>query len=187
VEPTDPFTSLHDAYVACGPAQYYREHGRDYRNPHEPILRELIRRTVSAWSLDLSHVLDLAAGSGEVTLALRDLSDAPPGMQIDAIDPFTGDAYAARTGSRCETFTFEAIAAGALRGRSYSLIVCSFAMHLVEESRLPALAWALAEIAPHLLILTPHKRPNLKPAWRWVLTREMLHDRVRARLYDSNG
>jgi hypothetical protein len=176
MEPTDEFPSVHDAYVACGPERYYREHGHDYRNPHEPVIRELIDKVARDWPVDWSHVLDLAAGSGEVSLAA-------PADRIDAIDPYTFAAYEARTGRPCERHTFEDIAAGALQGRQHSVVVCSFAMHLVAESRLPALCWALRELADQLLILTPHKRPEIRRHWCWKMTHEMLHQRVRARLY----
>jgi hypothetical protein len=125
-----------------------------------------------------------------VSLAIRGTDFKPvshgsdtPATRIDATDPYTHDAYEHRTGQPCERHTFEDIAAGALRGRRYTLVVCSFAMHLVEESRLPALCWALGEISDRLLILTPHKRPHLRPEWGWSLTHEILHGRVRARLY----
>ena len=170
--------SIHDAYVDHGTRGYYQQFGAEYRNPHEAIVFDLLQAVAREWPVDLTNVLDLAAGSGEVTLALHSSAQA-----IAAIDPFTAVAYEGRTGQACEKMTFEAIAAGGLQGRRYSLIVCSFAMHLVEPSRLPTLCWALAEVTGQLLILTPHKRPDLEPAWGWGLTHERLLDRVRARLY----
>lgn len=133
------------------------------------------------WSPDLTHVLDLAAGSGEATLALRELG----ARQIDGIDPYTADAYSARTGASPERFSFEDVAVGALAGRSYSLVVCSFALHLCEPSRLPKVAQQLSLIGDALLILTPHKRPVIQPGWGWQLKGEMVVERVRARVYAS--
>jgi hypothetical protein len=106
-------------------------------------------------------------------------------MTISAIDPFTAKAYEARTGRPCENMSFEQIASGGLRGRRFSMIVCSFALHLAEPSRLPTLCWELAGVAGQLLILTPHKRPTIEPAWGWTQTHETLYQRVRARLYVS--
>lgn len=166
-------------YETLGVAEFYTKYGADYRNPHEAAIGAVLRAVVPDWSLDLTRVLDLACGSGEVTLVLRDLGAG----QIEGTDPYTGAAYLARTGQAAEGFGFEQIAEGALAGRSYSLIVCSFAMHLLPVSRLPALLFRLAELAPHLLILTPHKRPELKQAWGWELAQEVVLERVRARLY----
>ena len=172
--------SVHDAYATHGPRGFYEQFGADYRNPHEPVVQDLIAKIANQWPLDVSHVLDLAAGSGEASLALT-----PWAKDIAAIDPFTAAAYEARTGRPCENMSFEQIAAGGLRGRAYSMIVCSFALHLAELSRLPMLCWELAAVAGQLLVLTPHKRPVIEPAWGWTLSQEMLHQRVRARLYTS--
>jgi len=173
--------AIRNQYAKQGVTPYYSEHGATYRNPHEPIIRALLRRIVPAWHIPTDHILDLACGSGEVTLALQDLATA-----ISAIDPYTHEAYAARTGHTAQALTFEQIAAGALAEQHYSVIICSFAMHLVEASRLPVLALQLAQISPHLLILTPHKRPTITPDWGWELTQETIQDRVRARLYQSS-
>ncbi|MBZ0307118.1 MAG: class I SAM-dependent methyltransferase [Anaerolineae bacterium] len=171
--------SIRAEYETHGVTEFYEQHGSTYRNPHEPTIREVIRQAVKRWSLELSSVLDLACGSGEVTLALRELGIT----SVQGIDPYTYTAYEERTGQAAERHTFEDIAAGVLEGRQYSLIICSFALHLVEESRLPVLAYQLSLIAPALLILTPHKRPTIKQAW--TLHDEFVLDRVRARLYHA--
>lgn len=174
-------TSIRSAYEQYGSRAYYRVHGHDYRNPHEAAIRQTVTAALDHWSLDLSHVLDLACGSGEVTLALREAG----AERVIGIDPFTGDAYLRRTGQRAESLLFEDVAQGALDDREYSLIVCSFALHLIESSRLPALMYRLCAIAPRLLIITPHKRPQLGEDWGWRLVGERVRKRVRARLYDS--
>jgi 2-polyprenyl-3-methyl-5-hydroxy-6-metoxy-1,4-benzoquinol methylase len=168
-------------YDALGVDGFYAAHGATYRNPHEATVKKLLQTVALEWALDLSHVLDLACGSGEATLALRAL-----GANVTGIDPYTGAAYCDRTGSTAEPLSFEDIAAGALEGRAYSLIVCSFALHLAMESRLPTLCWQLAQISPALLVLTPHKRPAIQAAWGWTLEAETTLERVRARLYRSS-
>jgi hypothetical protein len=180
LDPTStPATSIRNEYERHGAQAYYEQSGADYRNPHEPIIVKCLELAVAKWPLDVTHVLDLAAGSGEVTLALRNLGAG----QIDGIDPYTAVAYASRTGAQAESFSFAEIAAGALAGRRYSLIVCSFAMHLCERSRLPALTYQLALLSDSMLILTPHKRPEIRRAWGWELMAEVVVDRVRSRWY----
>ena len=178
--------ALRHHYEEHGVEGYYSQFGADYRNPHEPIIREVIQEAVRYWKLNLTHVLDLACGSGEVTLALTEIAGDPGCGQIDGIDPHTGEAYLARTGKQAEAISFEQIAAGALAGRQYSLIVCSFAMHLIDESWLPVLLAQLGFVSDCLLILTPHKRPEIKAAWGWKLEDEFVCERVRARLYRRN-
>ena len=176
-----PEHALRHLYERHGVEGYYAQFGAAYRNPHEERVRVAFQAAVTAWQPDLSRVLDLACGSGEATLALRDLG----AHAIDGVDPYTAPAYLARTGLPAESLTFEAVAAGALSGRRYSLIVCSYALHLLAPSRLPRLAYQLSRIADGLLVLTPHKRPHLRPEWGWRLAGEMVVDRVRARSYCS--
>jgi hypothetical protein len=175
---TEP-SSIRADYEKHGAREFYEKSGAGYRNPHEPQVRRSIESAVRTWRPDLSRVLDLAAGSGEVTLALRDLGAG----SIDGVDPYTAEAYEARTGVAAARFTFADVAAGALTGRRYSLIVCSFALHLCEPSRLPAVAYQLGLLAPSLLVLSPHTRPHLRPEWGWRLVGEQVVQRVRSRFY----
>ena len=147
--------AIRKQYETHGAQGYYARFGASYRNPHEPIIIDVIAYALTAWPLDTSHVLDLACGSGEVTLALRDHAIT----HITGVDPYTGEAYTERTGQTALPYRFEDIANGALT-ETYSLIVCSFAMHLVSESWLPTLCYTLASLAPDLVILTPHKSPQ---------------------------
>jgi SAM-dependent methyltransferase len=172
----DPLTP---AYEAMGVEGYYLAHGATYRNPHEDGVRGVLTMAVATWTLDLSHVLDLACGSGEATLALRELG----ADRVDGIDPFTSAAYHARVGQPAEAIRFEDIAAGALEGRTWSTVVCSFALHLVEVSRLPGVCRALADITESLLVVTPHKRPDIRGGWGWQPPVECKFQRTRARLY----
>lgn len=182
-EPDDIPPALRPAYERYGVAGFYQRHGASYRNPHEPIIARLIAQAVAHWQLPLGRVLDLACGSGEATLALRGLGAGA----IDALDPYTYAAYLERTGQPAEPISFEQVAAGALAGRRYDLIVCSFALHLAEPSRLPALAIQLSLLAGRLLVLTPHKRPQIRAEWGWQPLGELLAERVRARAYAALG
>jgi hypothetical protein len=181
-EPPGTSLSIRGEYESHGVEAYYRRFGGRYRNPHEPAVVRSVTEAVRRWPLDLSRrTLDLAAGSGEATLALRSVGAGA----IDGVDPFTHEAYTARTGLPCEQVGFGEVAGGALSGRSYGLIVCSFALHLCEPSRLPGVAAALSLLAPSLLVLTPHKRPLLRAEWGWDLAGEIVVERVRTRRYRS--
>jgi len=168
--------------VRLGVQAFYERTGSRYRNPHEPAVREALHQSLVRWQPDLNNVLDLACGSGEATLALRQTGCT----NITGMDPYTGSAYFERTGQNAEALTFEQISTGLISDRRYSLIVCSFALHLVAESRLPLVAYQLSLIAPALLILTPHKRPILRAEWGWQIVDELIVDRVRARFYRSD-
>jgi SAM-dependent methyltransferase len=177
--PDDAQPAIRTAYEEYGAEEYYRRFGAEYRNPHEARLGAVIRSSVERNALDLSRVLDLACGSGEATRVVTALGAG----DVDGVDPFTTEAYRAATGRDAESLSFEDIAAGALADRAYTLTVCSFALHLADVSRLPLLAWQLAQISDALLIVTPHKRPDVRPDWGWELVDEIVIDRVRGRAY----
>lgn len=160
-------------YAGDGPDGYYRAHGDDYRNPHQPAVVAAIEYAVTHWSAEarpdgvrFARVLDLAAGGGEATLALRRLV---PEAEMEACDPYTAALYQRRTGRPCQTWSFEAIATGEVQVADYSCIVASCALHLAGESWLPPLCLALARAARDLLVITPLTRPEVRRAWGWRL------------------
>ena len=152
---------------------YYREHADSYRNPHTLRVQTIVRDFLP--SLDLSNVLDLACGSGEVTQAL-------PSGKVTGCDPFTRSEYVRRTGKVCLPLSFEHIAKFGL-SLQYSLIICSYALHLCQKTVLPTLIWQLSQAAPKLLVITPIKRPVLKREWGFELEKEVLWERTKGRLY----
>ena len=170
-----------------GAAGWYAENGSTYRNPHEDAVVAMVARAVrtSPDSFATGRVLDLACGSGEVTLALRSAGVDP--TRIDAADPFTGAAYFARTGTISAGWSFAEIAQGALAGRRWSIVVCSYGLHLCEPSWLAPVCVALAGTADGLVVITPHKRPMVDTAWGWTLVDEHRDPawRVRMRSYAS--
>jgi 2-polyprenyl-3-methyl-5-hydroxy-6-metoxy-1,4-benzoquinol methylase len=166
-------------YDILGVEGYYQCHGATYRNPHEKQIHVLLEEFRPL--LDCTNVLDLACGSGEVSLKLLEFGATPTGL-----DPFTAIAYQQRTGLTALIMSFEDIAKGCLSEQHYSCIVCSFALHLADTSRLPLICYQLATISPKLLILSPHKRPILKSEWGWQLETEQSFERIKGKLYRSH-
>lgn len=136
---------------------------------------------IAQWHLDLSKVLDLAAGGGEITAALQELGY----HNIQGMDPHTAELYAKRTGKPAAKDSFQDIAKAQsdVLNQKFSIIICSFAMHLLEPSWLPALLSQLGQMSDTLLIISPHKRPAIRPEWGWKQVAELTEDRVHARLY----
>jgi SAM-dependent methyltransferase len=172
---------ISNAYRECGVEGFYSAKGEFYRNPHENRIVELLANFLPQLGMTSGKILDLACGSGEVTLAIQKLGS----FEIDGIDPFTHVAYFKRTGIEAERWTFEEIEGGVISERSYDMVICSFALYLAEKSRLPLLCYQLSKIGKSLIVLTPHKRPNLREQWGWRLSEEVLQDRVRLRYYTS--
>lgn len=176
---------VRQGYDEHGPEQYYALHESNYRNPHEPAIRKLLEFWVGQAIVPSdSKVLDLACGSGEVSLMLQELGIC----NTIGIDPYTAPAYELRTNKSARKLSFEEIALNGLnddsgKPESFDFIICSFAMHLCDRSRLPVLCLRLAESSQNLVIITPHKRPEIEPAWGWELISEIKMDRVRLRHY----
>lgn len=147
-----PIRPLYDEY---GPDVYYRDHAGHYANPHFPQVKALLER--NAGRLDLTHVLDFAAGGGEVTQVVRSMG----AQEVTGCDPYTYALYEQQTGLRCLRHSFKDVLRGALAESSFSLIVSSFALHLCSPKELYPLAWQLLQCAPLLVVITPHKRPDL--------------------------
>ena len=50
----------------------------------------------------------------------------------------------------------------------YDIIICSFALHLLTDpSELFALLYELSTKARWLVIIAPHKKPEIKDGWGW--------------------
>lgn len=173
--------SVRAGYSAHGVDGYYARYGDRYRNPHEAVIVEAIHIAHGRAPLPAGRVLDLACGSGEATVALQSLPDAPR-RTVLGCDPYTADAWRARVGLPVIELDFAAIAAGALDPHGpFDLIVCSFALHLAERSRLPGVLWALSRAGRELLLLSPHKRPHIGLGFEQIDRFE--HRRVRVRRF----
>jgi hypothetical protein len=151
-DPTDD--AIRNQYANKGVEAYYRESGASYSNPHFPYVRSLLLR--NQHRIDYQNILDFCCGSGEVSQVVRELGFS----DITASDPYTGDAFQKTMGLSCYPWSFKDVIRGKWEG-SYSAVICSFAMHLCPEEQLYPLAHQLLSKAPLLVIITPHKRPNL--------------------------
>ncbi|KAG7088613.1 hypothetical protein E1B28_012587 [Marasmius oreades] len=146
-----------------------------------------------------------------------------PEPKVIAADPYTAAAFVERTGLPCSSLSFRDISDGALpetvarvlpsqltkdeesaiseaEGPKLEMVVCSFALHLVENSsELFSLLWELSTKTRWLVVLAPHKKPEIKEGWGWSKWNldswsegqmgdhngELLHERVHCRVYRS--
>ncbi len=143
-------------YEEHGAEDYYRKFADEYENPHLPEIRALLERNFERFDCK-GRVLDFAAGGGEVASTLQSLG----AKDIVGCDPFTHALFERKTGLPCLQLSFKDVIREGLSG-PYSLIVSSFAMHLCPPKDLFSLCWNLFQAAPLLVIITPHKRPELE-------------------------
>lgn len=144
---------LYDQYGAEG---FYRSQSDSYENPHLPLIERLLEYNIQR--LDLGgKILDFAAGGGEVSCALMRMGV----RDIEGSDPFTWALYEKNTGLPCHKYAFMDVVKHGLHG-TYSAIISSFAMHLCPQKDLFSLTWNLFQATKLLVIITPHKRPELE-------------------------
>lgn len=156
--------SVRAGYEELGIEGYYKLHNKDYTNPHIKEIEYLLKQEIKKNYFG-TNILDLCCGSGEVTNILRKYEDTQK-YNIEGLDPYTVRAYEKNTNNTCLIYDFKDIVQGALENKRYDTIICSFAMHLCEESMLNSLLYQLNLIANTLVIITPHKRPEINYWWK---------------------
>jgi SAM-dependent methyltransferase len=144
---------LYDAYGADG---YYKAFGNSYANPHEPEIRALLEN--NRQRIDYRRVLDLGAGGGEVTRTLAGMGF----HDSTGCDPYTFELFEHRTGRPCWQLGFADIVRRGLPESGFTAVICSFSLHLCPANELFPLCWNLLQHAPVLVVVTPHKRPELE-------------------------
>ncbi len=155
MKPGAPIKAIRPLYEALGAEGYYKAHGDTYENPHFLQIQALLERNFNR--MDTSKVLDFSAGGGEVTQVLTALGCT----NIEGSDPFTADLYTRNTGKNCLPLSFEDVIKKGISDK-YSVIISSFALHLCPPKDLYPLMWQLFQAAPSVVVLTPHKRPELE-------------------------
>lgn len=166
--------SVRNGYENLGIEKYYEQNKDTYVNPHKEIVQSLLRYAKDNWNLG-NNLLDLCCGSGEATEIFKNCN-------ITGSDPYTYNLYMKNTGKSCNTQTFKDIVCDGLIG-NYNTVICSFAMHLCEESMLPILLWQISQKTEKLLILTPHKRPNCDNISGWKVEKIKKEGKVTMTLY----
>jgi len=154
-KPKNPDKAIRKQYEELGVDAYYKEHGAIYQNPHFPFIRQLLVQ--NQHRIDYQNSFDFCCGGGEVTMVLQELGFP----NTIACDPFTQQAFYKNTGREALSYSFEEVIRGQLKGE-WTSIICSFAMHLCPEKQLYPLAYQLFQCSPQLVIITPHKRPQLE-------------------------
>lgn len=170
--------SVRSGYEELGIEGYYKIHNEDYNNPHFNIVKKLLENYIVHNNIG-NNILDLCCGSGEVTRILKEVNK---NYKIEGLDPYTAPAYSKNTGLNCMEYAFKDIVNGALYNKKYDTIICSFALHLCEKSMLNMVLYQLSLMSGRLIILTPHKRPEINSWWKEIYREKQ--EKVTIRVYE---
>jgi len=146
--------SMRKNYEEKGVEGFYKENSDEYSNLYESQIKELLVKNISKF--DCNCVLDLCCGGGEVTKVLLENSI----NNISGADPYTYELYTKNTGKKCISISFKDILNGKL-DKNYTMIICSFALHLANEKDLFMIINELFRHTKLIIIISPHKRPFL--------------------------
>lgn len=170
-------SSVTDQYRSIGVTQYYSEFSERYENPHEHFVVKCLE---SSFKKEWLSVLDLACGNGLVSKWIKINQNS---TKIVGCDKFMAERYKKETGFDCYDFTFEEIACGVKSlNEKFDVIICSYAIDLLDDSYINTLAWQLATIAKNLVFIRPNNHVlNVNGCWK--LENMFKHGKSRASVY----
>jgi 2-polyprenyl-3-methyl-5-hydroxy-6-metoxy-1,4-benzoquinol methylase len=125
--------------------------------------------------------LDLSCGTGLITdiLMKKGITD------IIGCDPYLNKEYTENTTKESIDLSFNDIQHGKLFGKRYDSIVCSYAMHLIEPSRLNQVLWNLCLVSNYLVLLSPNNRPFITDEESYELIDKGKVGKCKYRVYKS--
>lgn len=171
---------IRNEYVKKGVDGFYRENASTYENPHEAIIHSHLIHLERNGFIKNTSLLDLCCGTGQVSNFLKKRGY----RKISGCDPYTNLEYTKRTGLKAFNFDFMKISCGALKGQKYDYVICSFALHLCPISILPNVLYALSEVAEKLIVISPHKKPEINQYWEEE--HRFVSERVTTRVFKNN-
>lgn len=142
-------------YEDLGVDGFYKKSGWHYTNPHEPQIAILLEQNKS--NINYEKTLDFCCGSGEVTASLAEMGFE----NTTGSDPYTRQAFKKRTGKKALSLSFDEVIRKGLPEK-YTAVIASFALHLCPPEKLFPLAMQIFESTTQLVVITPHKRPELE-------------------------
>ena len=171
-----PFKHIRVEYENYGVDGFYINFGNEYRNPHFLDIKKALDIVIDNWKFKVGTSLDLCAGGGEITSIIG---------CSEGCDPYTFDLYEKNTGKNCLRYSFDDIFNGRLNDE-YDTIICSYALHLADKTKLPQIIYQLSCVCKHLLIISPTKKPEIDESWGFKIINEAYISGVRVRLFESS-
>ena len=178
---------FHEIYASEGVDSFYStclKGEKQYNNPHRKKFLPILERIFRYMKLDSRPLLDLACGTGEISLLVKEVL---PHQSIIGVDPYLFAQYAEITKFPSLSYSFEDIINGKdhdLKDMQFSMIICSYGMHLC--SQVLELCQKLSRRSPFLCILTPHGLPVVTEEMGWVAHWSFKFKGVKVNVYSSS-
>jgi ubiquinone/menaquinone biosynthesis C-methylase UbiE len=96
---------------------FYKNNNINYFNQHLESIQGVLKYVIKQLNLTNSYILDMCAGSGEVSNILKKIVKS----KIIGCDPYTYELY---------TWSFDDMLNCVLEDISFDCIICSYALHL---------------------------------------------------------
>jgi len=167
---------IRNEYIKSGVDQFYKNNHQTYENPHESIIHAHLYHLMRKGLLTNNSVLDLCCGTGQVSRCLKEKGF----KNVEGCDPYTNLEYTKRTGFKAYNHNFLYLSNRELN-RKYKYVICSFALHLCPPSLLPKVLYNLSQVAEKLIIISPHKKPEINQYWQEEF--KYLNERVTTRIF----
>lgn len=123
-------------YDTIGSNSFYQLFSLDknlkYNNPHSKKFNHIICQILKHIQLSEHVILDLSAGSGEIT---KELQKNNLENKIVGCDPYLFEQYEQSTNVQCHKYTFDDIINNEAINlpKYFSIIFCSYALHLCNN------------------------------------------------------
>ena len=175
--------SIRPRYEILGVDDFYKNIGGDYYNPHIFDIKKCIKKSISYGYDKFDKTLDLASGLGEITNILYKLGYTD--INIVGCDPYLYKLYELKTGNKCLNYSFSDIQKGKLNKFNFDTIICSYALHLADDSIIPELMWNLSLISKVFIIISPNNKPIIRYNGDWELKYSFKEGKSKCRIYES--
>ena len=182
-ESFDP--SIRTNYEILGVEDFYSKIGGEYKNPHIEDIEKCIKKCIGFDFDEFNRTLDLASGTGEITKILMELGYN--NIDIIGCDPYLYREYTMNTNKVCLKYSFSDIQQGELDNYKFDTIICSYGMHLADDSILPDMLWRLSMISKFLIIISPNNRPEIKEENGWILDKYFKIGKSKCKIYISKN
>lgn len=160
--------SVRNEYQKLGVDNYYSLNGNNYENPHAQFIQLCIKKV---WQKKWKNVIDFACGNGLITKIIKQTFEIE---QVQGFDKFLHQRYSVETGEKSYNYSFEDIANFDKTIPTSDVIICSYAIDLVDKNYLSKLLYAFTQSSSYLVLIRPNNHEIEHFGWK-LIQKEKFH------------